>query len=169
MLLPLGAENSDFGRNTQESMSALPQLIWQACEKKRLAMARLRSYYFGLLGANVGSKCLFGHGVRVDRPWTTQFGSRCVLEPDVWFDVVDDDAEVHVGNHVFFGRGTHLLISRGVTIGDHCLIGDGTIISDHKHNALSGELIEIQGCHAAQVTIWQRCAVVRAQHDSARA
>lgn len=134
-------------------MQALPRQFWRALEKKRLAMARLRSYYFCLLGAHVGSKCLFGHGVRIDRPWTTQFGSRCVLEPDVWLDVVDDAAEVRIGDHAFLGRGTHLLISEGVTIGHHCLIGDGVIISDHKHNTDSGELIESQGCTSAKIHI----------------
>lgn len=134
-------------------MKALQRIIWRFCEKKRIAIARLRTYVFGFLGARIASKCLFGSGTRIDRPWTIRIGSRCVLEPDVWFDVVDDDAEIRVGDHVFFGRGVHLLISNGVTIGDHCLIGDGVIIADHKHNTLSGELIETQGCSSAKITI----------------
>lgn len=127
--------------------------LWRASELLRLAAARGRTYLFRLQGTKIAAKCLFGRGTRIDRPWTTSFGSRCVLEPNVWFDVVNDDAKVIVGDHVFFGRGTHLLVSQGVTIGDHCLIGDGVIISDHKHNTLADQLIETQGCSSAQITI----------------
>lgn len=127
--------------------------LWRLGELKRLAMARLRSKRVALAGAGMGPKCLLGSHCRIDRPWTTTFGSRCVLEPDVWFDIVSDNAQVVVGDHVFFGRGTHLLISDGVSIGNHCLIGDGVIISDHKHNSLAGQLIETQGCSSGRITI----------------
>lgn len=127
--------------------------LWRLGEFQRLAMARLRSKYWALRGAEVGAKCLFGSHVRLDRPWTTSFGRRCVLEPNVWFDVVNDAAEVRVGDGVFFGRGAHLLISDGVTIGDHCLIGDGVIVSDHKHNTAAGRLIGEQGCNSERICI----------------
>ncbi|TWU27168.1 2,3,4,5-tetrahydropyridine-2,6-dicarboxylate N-acetyltransferase [Novipirellula galeiformis] len=129
------------------------RLLWKFAEIKRLSFARIRSKWFAVCGAAVGAKCLFGCKSRIDRPWTTKFGTRCVLEPDVWFDVVSDDAEIVVGDHVFIGRGTHLLISDGVSIGDHCLIGDGVVISDHKHNTFSGELIDGQGCSSDRITI----------------
>ena len=134
-------------------MKALQRIIYRFCEKKRIAIARLRTYMFGFLGARIAGKCLFGCGTRLDRPWTIRMGTRCVLEPNVWFDVVDDHAEICIGDHVFFGRGVHLLVSDGVTIGNHCLIGDGVIIADHKHNSSLGELIETQGCSSAKITI----------------
>jgi acetyltransferase-like isoleucine patch superfamily enzyme len=134
-------------------MGGFHRSVWRVCDKKRLAMARLRSYYFRMLGTRIGAKCLFGRGVRIDRPWTVSMGSRCVLEPDVWFDIVDDNAEVRLGDHVFMGRGVHLLLSDGLTIGDHCLIGDGVAIADHKHNVAKGSLIETQGCNSARITI----------------
>ncbi len=116
-------------------------------------MARLRSFYFKALGTSVGAKCLFGQGVRIDRPWKVSMGSRCVLEPDVWFDIVDDHAEVRLGDHVFMGRGVHLMLSDGLTVGNNSLIGDGVIISDHKHNVEAGQLIETQGCNSAKISI----------------
>ena len=76
-----------------------------------------------------------------------------MLEPDVWFDIVNDRAEVQLGNHVFMGRGVHLLLSDGVAIGNHSLIGDGVIIADHKHNLVASRLIETQGCNSAPVSI----------------
>jgi acetyltransferase-like isoleucine patch superfamily enzyme len=134
-------------------MGAFQRFLWRSMETKRLAAARVRSYYFGLLGARIGPKCLFGAGVRIDRPWTVSMGSRCMLEPDVWFDIVDDRAEVRLGSHVFMGRGVHLLLSDGLTIGDHCLLGDGVAIADHKHNIGRESLIGSQGCNSARVTI----------------
>jgi acetyltransferase-like isoleucine patch superfamily enzyme len=134
-------------------MRALQRFLWQSMETKRLAAARLRTYYFGMLGAKIGSKCLFGQGVRIDRPWTVSMGSRCMLEPNVWFDVVDDRAEVRLGSHVFMGRGVHLLLSHGVAVGNHSLIGDGVIIADHKHNLVANRLIETQGCNSAPISI----------------
>lgn len=134
-------------------MGAFHRLLWRSMETKRLAAARLRTHYFRLLGAHIGAKCLFGRSVRIDRPWTVSMGSRCMLEPDVWFDIVDDRAEVRLGNHVFMGRGVHLLLSDGLTIGDHSLIGDGVIIADHKHNIAADRLIETQGCNSTRISI----------------
>ena len=144
--------------------------LWQIAETKRLALARLRSKWHSCAGVNVGPKCLFGSHCRFDRPWTTRLGKRCVLEPGVWFDVVNDDAEVVVGDHVFFGRGTHLLVSDGISIGDHCLIGDGVILSDHKHHSLAGQLIQTQGCGSDRIHIGNdvllcvRCVILQGVH-----
>jgi acetyltransferase-like isoleucine patch superfamily enzyme len=134
-------------------MTVLHKFLWRSFEKKRIALARLRTYYFRFLGAKIGAKCLFGRGVRIDRPWTVQLGSRCMLEPNVWFDIVNDNATVKLGNHVFMGRNVHLLLSDGIEIGDHCLIGDGVAISDHKHNTDPNQIIETQGCNSAKVKI----------------
>jgi acetyltransferase-like isoleucine patch superfamily enzyme len=134
-------------------MRGCHRFLWRSLETKRLAAARLRTYYFKFMGATIGPKCLFGHGVRIDRPWTVSMGSRCMLEPNVWFDVVSDAAEVKIGSHVFMGRNVHLLLSDGLEVGDHCLIGDGVAISDHKHNTHPGQLIETQGCNSARIKI----------------
>ena len=134
-------------------MNTVARWIWWLAEKKRLAAARLRSKYFSLAGAKVGPKCLFGSSLRIDRPWTTSFGRRCMLEPNVWFDVVDDQALVLIGDYVFLGRGAHLFVSDGVTIGDHTLIGDGVIISDHRHEVVSGTRIGEQDCTSAPIHI----------------
>lgn len=134
-------------------MSAVSRFTWRLAEKRRLAIARLRSKYTRAMGAQVGPKCLFGRGVRIDRPWTATFGQRCVLEPDVWLDVVADEARISIGDSAFLGRGTHLFVSQKVTIGNHVLIGDGAIISDHKHNTVGGIPIGQQGCNAAPIRV----------------
>lgn len=127
--------------------------IWRASRLLSIAMARLRSYRVAALGARVGSKCLFGARARIERPWQVRFGTRCVLEPDVWFDLAEETAVADVGDRVFFGRGAHLLVTDRVSIGDDCLIGDGVIIADHRHRTLAGQTITSQGCESAPVVI----------------
>jgi len=134
-------------------MAKVQRLIWRTLETRRLAMARLRTHYFRMLGARIGQKCLFGSGVRIDRPWTVSMGTRCVFEPSVWLDIVNDNAEVSFGDYLFLGRNVHFLLSDGLTIGNHCLIGDGVAIADHKHNVSRDSLIGNQGCNSARVTI----------------
>ena len=127
--------------------------LWRIRELFRLSRERIRTWQHRALGATIGQKCLFGHDLRIDRPWTVTIGSRCTFEPSVWFDVVSDSASVKLGDHVFLARGVHLMISDGLTIGANSLLGDGVIISDHKHNVAAGRLIGDQGCNSAPVVI----------------
>lgn len=129
------------------------KLIFRYKELVRLSMARMRAYLLTLQGASVGEKCLMGSGLRIDRPWTVEFGKRCVLEPQVWIDIVSDNASFRMGDYTFMGRGVHIFISERVSIGSNCLIGDGVIISDHKHNIEYGKLIGLQGCTSDPVKI----------------
>ncbi len=131
----------------------IKKLIFKCKELVRLCMARMRAHLVKLQGARVGSKCLMGSGVMVDRPWTAKFGERCVLEPQVWIDTVSDNASFQVGDYTFIGQGAHVFISERVSIGSNCLVGDGVIISDHKHNIEAGKLIGLQGCTSNPVEI----------------
>ncbi len=131
----------------------MPGRLWKVLDRIRLVRARINTYYHRALGARVGAKCLFGNGVRIERPWNVSCGERCVLEPNVWLDLATDQATVSLGKRVFMGRGAHLLVTDGITIGDHCLIGDGVVMSDHKHNHTPDELIETQGCNSAKIQI----------------
>lgn len=127
--------------------------IYTMREILRLGSARLRALAHGLFGVMVGPKCLLGRGVRIERPWNVRLGSSCVLEPEVWIDIATDQGTFAMGDYSFIGRGTHFLITEGVSIGSHVLIGDGVVISDHKHNNRAGELIGNQGCNSAPVVI----------------
>ncbi|MFG0334289.1 MAG: acyltransferase [Maioricimonas sp. JB049] len=127
--------------------------LWRCTEICRLASARARSWYWAGRGAAVGRKCLFGHSVRIDRPWTAVFGQRCVLEPDVWLNVVDDEARVAIGDFAFLGRGVEIGASLRVVVGRDALIGPGVFITDHSHRCDSPAPIRSQGCRAAPVLI----------------
>lgn len=129
------------------------RLLFRIREFLRLGAARLRAYAARFQGVQVGPKCLFGKGVRIDRPWTAAFGARCVLEPGVWIDTTVDAAAFALGEHSFLGRNCHIMITERVNIGRHALIGDGVLISDHMHNIAAGPLIATQGCTSAPVEI----------------
>ena len=105
------------------------------------------------MGVRIARKCLLGSGVRIDRPWTVQIGTRCVLEPMVWLNVVADDACVLVGEHTFVGRGTEVGVLERVRIGAHVLIGPGVFITDHGHNLEAGRPIGSQGCSSEPVDV----------------
>ena len=111
----------------------MTRMLYRLRNAARLALARLRAHWARAMGAQVAPKCLLGKGVRIDRPWTVQIGTRCVLEPLVWLNVVADDAVVCVGEHTFIGRGTELGVLESVRIGSHVLIGPGVFITDHQH------------------------------------
>ena len=136
-----------------QSVSSISRALWKLSETWRIANARLRTHLWSLRGASITGKCLFGQGVQLDRPWTASFGRRCMLEPHVWFDVATDHAQIKIGNNVFLGRGVHLLVREGITIGDDSLIGDGVIISDHKHEIVAGSPIGRQPMNSAPVHI----------------
>lgn len=140
-------------RQAETRNHRISRCVFRLTETRRLAVARLRSWCFAGMGATVGAKCLFGSGVRIDRPWTTALGMRCVLEPHVWLNVVGDDARVEIGDYSFVGRGTEIGVRERVTIGNHVLIAPGVFITDHGHNTDLDGLIATQGCSSAPVVI----------------
>lgn len=111
----------------------------------RIACARLRSYLLAFRGVAIAGKGLVGPRVRVDRPWNVRMGRRCVLEPDVWLEIGQDGGTVVFGDHVFVGRGAHLMINERLEVGSGVMIGDGVLIADHKHPNSLGVPIAEQG------------------------
>lgn len=120
----------------------------------RLTADRLRAHWVRAQGGrSIHGKCLFGKRTRVDRPWTVQMGTRCVLQPDVWLNVQSDTAQLRIGEYTFLGRGTEVEVAARVTIGTGCLIGPGVYITDHNHGTQLGTPMFRQPCVAAHVEI----------------
>ena len=71
-------------------------------------------------------------------------GKRCVLEFNVWFNIVRDDAHLAIGDYTFIGRGAEIGVSHNVHIGKNCLISPGVFITDHNHGIEMGKLMNIQ-------------------------
>lgn len=109
--------------------------IYQFKELWRICGARLRVHLYRLQGGKgIHAKCLFGKGVRIERPWTVHMGPRCVLQPMVWLNVGAKDATLSIGDYTFIGRGTEIEVSQSVAIGKHCLIAPNVFITDHNHD-----------------------------------
>lgn len=120
----------------------------------RVSASRLRVQGYRLAGGrSIDPKCLFGRGVRIDRPWLANLGHRCVLQDDVWFSIGSSTARLDVGAYTFFGRGVQLEISHGVRIGRGCLIAPGVYVTDHNHGMVLGIPMFEQPCIPAEVEI----------------
>lgn len=130
------------------------QWIQRLTEVRRIVGCRLRVHAFRLSGGRkIDPKCLFGRGVRIERPWLASFGARCVLHPDVWINIVNDTASVDIGASTFLGRGVAIEASQRVSIGRGCLIAPGVYITDHNHAMGIGTPMFEQPCIAAEVEI----------------
>jgi len=119
-----------------------------------IAVSRLRVQGYRLAGGRrIDPKCLFGRGVRIDRPWRASLGPRCVLQSDVWLNIVADDARIELGANTFLGRGVEIEASESVVIGEGCLIAPGVYLTDHNHSTARGLPMFEQPCITAAITI----------------
>ena len=120
----------------------------------QVVASRLRVHAYRLQGGrHIHSKCVFGQGVCVERPWLVTLGERCMLQRNVWLNVGADSAELEIGAYTFLGRGVEIEVSRAVRIGRGGLIAPGVFITDHNHRTgRAGPMFE-QPCDAAPVSI----------------
>ena len=119
----------------------------------RVVDARLRTYKYRLLGANLARKCLFGRGTRLEHPWRIWMGTRCSLQENVWLFVGGESAQMHIGEYTFIGRNTEIEVAREVRIGRGCLIAPNVFITDHDHGIVAGQMMFEQSSHIAPVII----------------
>jgi len=99
------------------------------------------------------AKCLFGKGVRIERPWSVEIGTRCVLQPFVWLNICNDSAQLGIGEYSFIGRMTAIEVVDSVKLGRNCLIASGVYITDHNHGTGTGEPMFRQPCKSNPVEI----------------
>lgn len=127
--------------------------IYRSREFIRIALARLRVYFYRWQGADIHPKCLLGRGTRLEHPWAIRLGARCILQPNVWLNVVSPKASLQIGEYSFIGRGTEIDVSLGVAIGKGALIAPGVFITDHNHSLQRGAPMFRQRGEEAPVTI----------------
>ena len=118
-----------------------------------ILMDRMRAAWLRARGARLGEKVRVGTRCTVQRPSGLTTGVRCQFEHDVFIKIVDDAAQVFLGEEVFLGRGVEIDISLRLTIGSHVLIAPGCFITDHAHRHVIGRTIASQGCVSQAVTI----------------
>ena len=120
----------------------------------RIATARLRVCYYRMRGGRgIHAKSIFGKGVKIERPWNLKMGTRCVLQPDVWLNILTDSARLEIGEFTFIGRGTTIEASLPMSIGRGTLIGPGVYITDHNHGTAMGRPMFEQPCVVSPVNI----------------
>lgn len=134
--------------------SGLARQLYRWREFWRILRSRLRVHLYRLAGGRgIDRKCLFDHGVRIERPWLATLGPRCMLQPDVWLNIGSDGARIDIGAYTFLGRGVEIEASERVVIGEGCLIAPGVFITDHNHSIAMGKPMFEQPCVAAPVAI----------------
>ena len=127
--------------------------IWKLIARVRIWREYWRAKCLRVWGARVGKRVRIGPSCRFDRPWGATFGERVQLEPGVWLKLVEDTAQVELGNRVFVGRGGEFDICNYLSIGDDTLIAPGCFITDHAHRFSAGSSIADQGVGVAPVMI----------------
>lgn len=134
-------------------MSASQRALERALGLWALAFGRARAQMLRLRGARVGQKTVVGPGCRIVRPWGVSVGRRAALEACVYLKLVDDDALLEIGDHVYLGTGVVLDVMGRVAVGPHTLIAPGCFITDHNHGIQPGRFIDQQPCGIGPVTI----------------
>jgi acetyltransferase-like isoleucine patch superfamily enzyme len=134
-------------------MIAIQRALERALRLSGLAFGRIRAQILRLRGARIGQKTAVGPGCRTVRPWSVSIGRRAVLEACVYLKLVDDDALLEIGDHVYLGTGVVFDVMSRVTVGRHTLIAPGCFITDHNHGVQPGRFIDQQLCGIGPVTI----------------
>lgn len=79
-------------------------------------------------------------------------GEHCRLGRGVFFETYRS-GQIEVGDNVRLNRGTVVVASTSVTIGNDCLIGEYVSIRDGNHGTKPGELMRLQKQDVAPVAI----------------
>lgn len=119
----------------------------------RLLAGRLRCSLLRIRGAKIGIKTVVGARCGVDRPWGLLLGERTSIEQDVYLKLVDSEARLVLGNHVFVGKGCEFDVMSSVIVGAYTLFAPGCFVTDHNHGIAPDRRIDQQECVAQAVRI----------------
>ena len=104
-------------------------------------------------GMRLGPKSVVGLRMTVWRPSRITTGQRCTFEHDVYLKIVDDAAQLELGEFVFVGAGCELDVALSVRIGSHTLLAPQVFITDHTHNIARDLRVDEQGITSKPVVI----------------
>ena len=106
-------------------------------------------------------------GCSMTWPHQVRIGSRCVLQPDIFFNVDHYWAPgpmITVGDRVFIGRGVEFNCRKRITVGDDALIAAGCHLIDCDHGTAPGGLIRTQKITSEEIVVgkgaWLGAAVI---------
>ncbi len=108
--------------------------------------AGLRRWWWIIQGARFGERTAVPR-LFISWPHQLQVGDDCSLEDGVNFKfdgIWQAGPSIIVGNRVFVGRNCEFNITKGIEIGDDCLIASGCKFIDHDHGIALGIPMNIQ-------------------------
>lgn len=120
-----------------------------------LFLSSIRRLYWGIQGMKLGKGTQIP-AIFVTFPHQVKLGSNCRLEHNIYFHFdgpYKDGPRIIIGNNCFIGNSCEFNISRGISIGDHCLIASGTKFVDHNHGMSLGTPMALQKCTEAEIEI----------------
>lgn len=128
-------------------------MIESILESIDLILGRLRAALLRIRGAQLGKKSIIARRARVINPHGLSSGERLRVEDDVYFKIVNRNAKIDIGGHVFVGKSVQFDVQERVSIGANCLIAPNVFITDQNHNASADSLIRRQGCSTKPVIV----------------
>ena len=111
------------------------RIIFHIFNKISLAK-RFYTYYWKLMGAQIGQYTFVPKSVKVTWPHQVKLGNNCRLEHSIYFHydgIYSPGPSICIGNNVFVGNNTEFNITDKISIGDNCLIAAGCSFIDHNH------------------------------------
>ena len=128
-------------------------------------VARLQTFWLRLCGAKIG-KYSICERCSLTWPHQVQIGSRCQLEPDIFFKfdgIWSPGPSIIIGDGAFVGRGCEFNIRKKIIVGRGSAIASGCKFIDHDHGITGVRLDETPGVEAEIVIgdhVWLGCNVV---------
>ena len=110
----------------------------------------LRKYSFlGILNLAINlvyTKIIFHHALLLRRPTHIRISGKYKIGkgftsgPGLILDVLNDEAELVIGNNVKMNHRCHIGVMKSVKIGNDVLFASNVFVSDHTHGSYSGNI-----------------------------
>lgn len=87
------------------------------------------------LGGSIGPETVFYDGIKIYMTPKSKLavGSRCTLQQGTVLSVAEN-AQLKIGEHVYFGEYTVLSARESIEIGDHSIVATHTFVVDFDHD-----------------------------------
>ncbi|WP_309717796.1 acyltransferase [Armatimonas sp.] len=124
-------------------MSLFAKIIFRVRHQLSL-VSFLNCLRWQVLGAKIGAGTSLASGATMNWPHQVSMGRQCLLEQNIDFKFskpYELGPAIRLGNEVFVGRNSEFNITKGIEIGDYCLIASGCKFIDHDHGVLRGEFM----------------------------
>jgi acetyltransferase-like isoleucine patch superfamily enzyme len=126
----------------------------------------IRGFFYQIQGMTLGRGTPLPK-INITWPHQVEIGKNCVLEKEIFFKydgIWKEGPSLIIGNNVFIGTGVEFNITKGINIGNDCLIASGCRFIDHDHGIALTELMRNQDSVELKIAIhdnvWIGCNCV---------